>query len=333
MKREECHDYDDIIALPHHVSDVHPTMPRRDRAAQFSSFAALTGYEAVVAETAREFGEKETGEYETEAEQGLVFRSLLRYNKRISPGGNEMEKIALITGASRGIGRATARRLAHEGYTVAVNYHVRQDCADSLVAELAAEGLRAAAFQADVADRAQVEDMVRRVEDTFGPVSLLVNNAGVAGQALFQDVTEEMWRRYFGVNIDGAFHTIQAVLPPMLHEHAGCIVNVSSMWGLRGTSCEVTYSATKAALIALTRSLAAELAPTHIRVNCVAPGVIKTDMLDALPSEVLPQLAEETPLRRLGRPEDIAAAVSYLASDDASFVTGQVLTVDGGFIL
>ena len=195
------------------------------------------------------------------------------------------------------------------------------------------EGLRAAAFQADVADRAQVEDMVRRVEDTFGPVRLLVNNAGVAGQALFQDVTEEMWRRYFGVNIDGAFHTIQAVLPPMLHEHAGCIVNVSSMWGLRGASCEVTYSATKAALIALTRSLAAELAPTHIRVNCVAPGVIKTDMLSALPDGVLPQLAEETPLRRLGRPEDIAAAVSYLASDDASFVTGQVLTVDGGFIL
>ena len=162
-----------------------------------------------------------------------------------------MEKIALITGASRGIGRATARRLAHEGYTVAVNYHVRQDCADSLVAELTAEGLRAAAFRADVADRAQVEDMVGRVEDAFGHVSLLVNNAGVAGQALFQDVTEEMWRRYFGVNIDGAFHTIQAVLPPMLREHAGCIVNVSSMWGLRGASCEVTYSATKAALIAL----------------------------------------------------------------------------------
>ena len=245
-----------------------------------------------------------------------------------------MEKIALITGASRGIGRATARRLAHEGYTVAVNYHVRQDCADSLVAELAAEGLRAAAFQADVADRAQVEDMVRRVEDTFGPVSLLVNNAGVAGQALFQDVTEEMWRRYFGVNIDGAFHTIQAVLPPMLREHAGCIVNVSSMWGLRGASCEVTYSATKAALIALTRSLAAELAPTHIRVNCVAPGVIKTDMLDA-PAErgaaaVLPRK------RRCavsGRPEDIAAAVSYLASDDASFVTGQGAHRGRGFIL
>ena len=244
-----------------------------------------------------------------------------------------MEKIALVTGSSRGIGRAIARALAADGYAVCINYRFRKDCADSLVAELTANGHRAIAVQADVADRAQVNAMVKTVEDTFGPVSLLVNNAGVAGQCLFQEVTDEMWSRYFGVNVNGSFHTIQAVLPHMLHEHEGCIVNVSSMWGLRGASCEVTYSATKAALIGLTRSLAMELAPTHIRVNCVAPGVIKTDMLDALPTEVLPQLAEETPLRRLGVPEDIAAAVRYLASDAASFVTGQVLTVDGGFIL
>lgn len=135
------------------------------------------------------------------------------------------------------------------------------------------------------------------------------------------------------MNVDGAFHTIQAVLPHMLHEHAGCIVNVSSIWGQRGASCEVTYSCTKAALIGLTRSLAAELAPTQIRVNCVAPGVIRTDMLDALPAEVLPQLAQETPLGRLGTPEDIAHAVAFLASEQANFITGQVLTCDGGFIL
>ncbi|MBQ9392861.1 MAG: 3-oxoacyl-ACP reductase FabG [Oscillospiraceae bacterium] len=244
-----------------------------------------------------------------------------------------MEKIALVTGSSRGIGRAVASALARAGWAVCVNYRVREDCARSLVSELTAAGCRAMAVQADVSDRAQVNEMVRRVEESFGPVSLLVNNAGVAGQSLFQDVSDEMWRRYFSVNVDGAFHTIQAVLPPMLHAHEGCIVNISSIWGQRGASCEVTYSATKAALIGLTRSLASELAPTHIRVNCVAPGVIRTDMLDALPPEVLPQLAQETPMGRLGTPEDVARAVLFLSGAEADFITGQVLTVDGGFIL
>ena len=244
-----------------------------------------------------------------------------------------MEQIALVTGSSRGIGRAVAAELARKGWSVCVNYRVRQDCAEELVHQLESEGCRAMAVQADVSDRAQVNAMVRRVEEAFGPVSLLVNNAGIAGQALFQEITDELWHRYFSVNVDGAFHTIQAVLPHMLHEHAGCIVNVSSIWGQRGASCEVTYSCTKAALIGLTRSLAAELAPTQIRVNCVAPGVIRTDMLDALPAEVLPQLAQETPLGRLGTPEDIAHAVAFLASEQANFITGQVLTCDGGFIL
>ena len=244
-----------------------------------------------------------------------------------------MEKIALITGSSRGIGRAVARELARQGWRVCVNYRVRQDCAESLAAELAAEGHAIMTYQADVSQRQQVQAMVRAIQEKWGPVSLLVNNAGVAGQALFQDVTDEMWHRYFSTNVDGAYHAIQAVLPAMLHAHEGCILNISSIWGQRGASCEVTYSCTKAALIGLTRSLASELAPTHIRVNCIAPGVIKTDMLDALPPEVLPQLAQETPLGRLGTPEDIAAAVSFLADDRASFITGQVLTCDGGFIL
>lgn len=244
-----------------------------------------------------------------------------------------MERIALVTGSSRGIGRAVARKLAAEGYAVCINYRERQDCADALAMELTAAGCRVMTAQADVSRRQEVNDMVYRVEDTLGPVSLLVNNAGVAGQALFQDITDELWHRYFSVNVDGAYHAIQAVLPAMLHHHQGCIINTSSIWGLRGASCEVTYSCTKAALIGLTRSLAAELAPTHIRVNCVAPGVIRTDMLDALPAEVLPQLAQETPMGRLGTPEDIAHAVAFLASDKADFITGQVLTCDGGFIL
>ena len=244
-----------------------------------------------------------------------------------------MEKIALITGSSRGIGRAIARELAREGWKVCINYRVRRDCAESLLEEISAFGGEAMIYGADVSRREEVNAMVAAVKEKWGAVSLLVNNAGVAGQALFQDVTDELWHRYFSVNVDGAFHAIQAVLPPMLREHAGCIINVSSMWGLRGASCEVTYSCTKAALIAMSRSLALELAPTNIRVNCIAPGVIKTDMLDALPAEVLPQLAEETPLRRLGTPEDIAHLAVFLASDKSSFITGQVITADGGFIV
>ena len=244
-----------------------------------------------------------------------------------------MEKIALVTGSSRGIGRAIARELAREGWKVCINYRVRKDCAESLLEEISAFGGEAMIYGADVSRREEVNAMVAAVKEKWGAVSLLVNNAGVAGQALFQDVTDELWHRYFSVNVDGAFHAIQAVLPPMLREHEGCIINVSSMWGLRGASCEVTYSCTKAALIAMSRSLALELAPTNIRVNCIAPGVIKTDMLDALPAEVLPQLAEETPLRRLGTPEDIAHLAVFLASDKSSFITGQVITADGGFIV
>ena len=148
-----------------------------------------------------------------------------------------------------------------------------------------------------------------------------------------EDTLTSGLHRYFGVNVDGSYHTIHAVLPHMLHEHEGCIINISSIWGLRGASCEATYSATKHALIGLTRSLAAELGPTGIRVNCVAPGVIRTDMLDALPAEAVPMLAQDTPMGRLGTPEDIAHAVAFLADEKASFITGQVLTSDGGFLL
>lgn len=243
-----------------------------------------------------------------------------------------MKKVALITGSSRGIGRAEAIALARDGYAVCVNCVEREDKAQELAAQLRSEGCEAMWYKADVADAAAVKQMVAEVEKTLGAVTLLVNNAGIAKQCLFQDMTEDYWKRIFDVNLNGAFNTIQAVLPHMLHEHSGCIINTSSIWGQHGASCEVAYSATKHAIIGLTRSLAQELAPTNIRVNCVAPGVIDTDMVQVLGRETLDALAEDTPVGRLGRPEDIAAVVSFLASDAASFITGQVITSDGGFI-
>lgn len=243
-----------------------------------------------------------------------------------------MKQVALVTGAARGIGRAIAQELSREGYAVCVNYLRHRGEAEALVSALRAEGGEAIAVQADVADRAAVEAMVGQTEAELGEVTLLVNNAGIAGQALFQDISDELWERYLAVNLGGARNTIRAVLPQMLHEKRGCIVNIASIWGLRGASCETAYACTKAALIALTRSLALELAPSRIRVNCVAPGVIDTDMVRELGEETLRDLAEQTPLGRLGRPEEIAHAVVFFASENASFITGQVLTADGGFI-
>lgn len=243
-----------------------------------------------------------------------------------------MEQVALITGASRGIGRAVAMQLAREGYAVGVNYVEHRAEAQALTEALRAEGCAAVCIQADVADGQAVGAMVRATEDALGPITLLVNNAGISEQGLFQDMDDRAWDRMLSVNLGGARQVIRAVLPSMLHRKAGGIVNISSIWGLRGASCEAPYACTKAALVGLTRSLALELAPSGIRVNGVAPGCIDTDMVRALGEETRAALIEQTPLGRLGTPEDIAAAVSFLASDRASFITGQILTVDGGFI-
>ncbi|WP_455582384.1 elongation factor P 5-aminopentanone reductase [Dysosmobacter sp.] len=244
-----------------------------------------------------------------------------------------MKQVALVTGASRGIGRAIALQLSREGYAVCINYYQHQALAEDLARQLRGEGREAAAIQADVASRAAVDEMVHRTEHTLGPVTLLVNNAGISRQGLFQDVDDALWERYFAVNVTGARNAIQAVLPHMLHEKRGCIINISSIWGLRGASCEVAYACTKAALVGLTRSLALELAPSGIRVNAVAPGCIETDMVRSLGSQTRDMLISQTPLGRLGTPEDIAQAVAFLASEKASFLTGQILTADGGFIL
>ena len=244
-----------------------------------------------------------------------------------------MKQTALVTGSSRGIGRAIAVELAREGWAVCVNYLEHREAAEDLVRLLRAEDWEAIAVRADVSDRDAVEAMVRTAQAELGPIELLVNNSGISYQGLFQDTSNEIWDRTLAVNLTGARNAAQAVLPHMLSEKRGCIVNISSMWGLRGASCEVAYACSKAAIIGLTRSLALELAPSGIRVNCVAPGCIETDMVRVLGEETRAMLVEETPLGRLGTPEDIAHAVAFFASEKASFLTGQVLTADGGFIV
>lgn len=244
-----------------------------------------------------------------------------------------MQKTVLITGASRGIGRAAAEKFAQEGYNVVLNYHHSEEAARRLEGALRRMGANALALRADVADRSQVEEMFRCARQAFGFIDTLVCNAGVAQQKLFTDITEEDWARMMGINLTGAFHCCKAALPGMIHEKRGKIVFISSIWGITGASCEVHYSASKAALIGMAKALAKEVGPSGICVNCVAPGVIDTEMNETLSEETLLALREETPLGRTGTPAEAAEAVFFLASEKADFITGQVLSPNGGFAI
>lgn len=240
-------------------------------------------------------------------------------------------KKALVTGASGGIGQAVAARLAGDGYEVVLNYHRNEKDARNLLERLTrACGPGCAVLaQADVSDSAQVAELFRAA----GKIDLLVNNAGIAQQKLFTDLTDSDWDEMFNVDVRGVFLCCRAALPEMIREKKGCIVNISSMWGQVGASCEVHYSAAKAAVIGLTKALAKEVGPSGVRVNCVAPGVIDTEMNAGFSGETMRQLREETPLCRIGSPEDIAEAVAFLASPRAGFITGQVLGVSGGMVI
>lgn len=242
-------------------------------------------------------------------------------------------KYALITGGSRGIGAAAARLFARRGWGVAVGCCRSEAQAQNLVREIQGLGAPAMAVQADVADRGQVERMVDNVLEKFCQLDILVCAAGISHVGLISQIDEDEWRRLFAVNVDGVHHCCRAVLPHMLGKKAGSIVTVSSMWGQVGASCEAAYSATKGAVIAYTKALAKELGPSHIRVNCVAPGVIDTEMNAHLSPDDLAALAQETPLGRVGTPEEAAAAIAFLASDEASFLTGQVVCPNGGLVV
>jgi len=242
------------------------------------------------------------------------------------------DKVAVITGSSRGIGAAIAERLAEAGYAVCINCVEQETKARELCEKLTQRGHRAIWRRADVCNEQEVLNMFEDAERELGEVTLVVNNAGIARQQQFQDATDEDWTRILSTNLGGCIHTVRAALPNMLHNKSGCIINISSIWGSHGASCESVYSTSKHAIIGLTRSLAAELSLSGIRVNCVAPGVIDTDMVQVLGQETLDSLAKESiPLARLGTPREIAEAVLYLAQ--AEYVTGQVLTVDGGFFI
>ena len=244
----------------------------------------------------------------------------------------DMKKSVIITGASRGIGRATALVFAQNGYDLLLCYQTRAEEAQATAEEAKAFGVRAILFQMDVSSPSDCRRTTAKAMMEFGKIDALVCNAGIALPKLFTQTEEEEYDRLFAVNTKGIFFLTQAVAKEMISEGHGVVVTVSSMWGIAGASGEVAYSASKAAVIGMTKALAKELAPSGIRVNCVAPGVVDTEMNACYDEEPMEMLAEKTPLGKIGDPEEIAKAIFFLASENASFITGQTLTVDGGFL-
>lgn len=239
-----------------------------------------------------------------------------------------MKKTVIITGGSRGIGAAAVKLFSASGYNVAFFYNKSEEAAKKLAKET-----NSYAVKADVSNSAEVERAVKLVNEKYGEVDVLVNNAGISQIKLFTDITDEDWNKMLAVNLTGTFNCTRSVAKQMINRKSGSIINISSMWGIAGASCEVHYSASKAAIIGMTKALAKELGPSGIRVNCIAPGVIDTDMNKELDAETLAELKNSTPLEKIGKPEDIAELMLFLASEKSGFITGQTISADGGFIL
>ena len=245
-----------------------------------------------------------------------------------------MKKTVIITGSSRGIGAETAIEFARNGYeNIVINYNNSKNEALKVLEKVRNFGCSAIALKADVSNKEEVEYLINETLNQFNKIDVLVNNAGIAQQKLFTDITHEEWEKMFDVNVGGMFNCTSLAVKNMIKNHSGKIINISSMWGITGASCEVHYSASKAAIIGFTKALAKELGPSGINVNCVAPGVIETDMNKNLSFEDVENLKYETPCQKIGTPLDVAKTIVFLASENASFITGQVIGVNGGFLI
>lgn len=246
---------------------------------------------------------------------------------------SNFSKTVLITGASKGIGKATAELFALNNYNVLINYNKSYNDALELYNYLLNKECQVKMFKADVSKRDEVEKMMRFCFSEFKGIDILINNAGISQSKLFIDITENDWDTTINVNLKGAFNCSQSALEYMIPQKSGKIINISSIWGIVGASCEVHYSVSKAGLIGLTKALAKELGPSNIQVNCIAPGIIKTSMLDSYNAKDIYELIDKTPLLRLGEAKDIASCALYLASEAANFITGQVISPNGGFTI
>lgn len=244
-----------------------------------------------------------------------------------------MKKTVIITGSSKGIGAATAILFAQKGYNVVINYNESYESANILCRSLASNGYSVITQKANVANKLEVDLMVKETMYKFGAIDVLVNNAGVAYQGLITDTDEIDFNRIIDINLKGVFNCCKSVTPVMVNQKHGKIINISSMWGQVGASCEVAYSAAKAGVIGLTKALAKELAPSNITVNAIAPGLIETNMNSNLSVEELSDFVNEIPLDRMGSADEIAEAVFFLASGNADYITGQVLGINGGYVI
>lgn len=238
-------------------------------------------------------------------------------------------KTVLITGGSRGIGKAIVYKFSSAGYNVILNYNKSEEAAIKIANEL--DNVKP--FRADISIRSEVEEMFDFIKKTYGHIDVLVNNAGIAHYGLFQDVTLEEWDNMVGVNLTGVFNCTQLALPEMINRKNGKIINISSTWGIVGASNEVIYSAVKAGVVGMTKALAKEVGPSNINVNCIAPGIIMTDMINDCTIEELDEITNQIPLKRIGCTDDIANLALFLASDEANYITGQVISPNGGWVM